>query len=238
MVSAAATPAAVDLDDPEQRPVDFVFLLFAAVFLASLVVCNVIANKFLTVDLGWLGFATPFVLSAGALPYPLTFLATDLLSELYGHRRANQVVWAGFAASLFTLFALWLGGQFEAIDDSPVSDSTYAAAFSNTWRVIVASMTAYLVAQFVDVQLFHFWRRLTNGRHLWLRNNASTILSQLLDSMLVVLVLFWGNPEWPTERIVATILDLWMFKALVALADTPFFYAGVIWLKNIRLRPL
>ena len=90
------------------------------------------------------------------------------------------------------MFALWLGGQFEAIDGSPVSQDTYQAAFGNTWRVIAASMTAYLVAQFLDVRLFHFWRDLTRGRHLWLRNNASTVVSQLLDSVLVVLVLFWG----------------------------------------------
>lgn len=234
----AADTTSVELDDPDQRPVDFAFLLLSAVFLASLVACNVIANKFLTVDLGWLGFREPFVLSAGALPYPITFLATDLLSELYGHRRANRVVWAGFAASLFTLLALWLGAQFPAIQGSPIDDATYGAAFSNTWRVIAASMTAYLVAQFVDVRLFHFWRGLTRGRHLWLRNNASTILSQLLDSALVVLVLFWGNDDWPPERMLATIRDLWLFKALVALCDTPFFYAGTIWLKKLWLRPL
>ena len=156
---------ALTFDDADDRPVDFVFMVLAAVFLASLVVCNLIANKFLTVDLGF----KVFVLSAGALPYPITFLATDLLSELYGRRRANRVVWSGFAASLFALLALWLGAQFPALSDSPVSDATYSAAFSNTWRVIAASMTAYLFAQFVDVRLFHFWKRLTAGRHLWLR---------------------------------------------------------------------
>ena len=90
---------------PEDRPVDFGFLLLASVFIASLVVCNLIAQKFLTVDLGF----KVFILSAGALPYPITFLATDLMSEIYGKRRATMVVWAGFAASLFTLLALWLG---------------------------------------------------------------------------------------------------------------------------------
>ena len=130
---------AVEFDDADDRPVDFVFLVLAAVFLASLVVCNLIANKFLTVDLGF----KVFVLSAGALPYPITFLATDLLSELYGRRRANRVVWAGFAASLFALLALWLGAQLPALSDSPVSDETYNAAFANTWRVIAASMTAF-----------------------------------------------------------------------------------------------
>ena len=197
-----------DLENPEHRPVDTVFLVLAAVFLSSLVVCNLIANKFLTVDLGF----KVFTLSAGALPYPITFLATDLLSELYGRRRANRVV-------MFALLALWLGGQFEAIKDSPVSQETYRATFGNTWRVISASMAAYLVAQFLDVRLFHFWRDLTKGKHLWLRNNASTIVSQLLDSVLVVLVLFWGVK--PGNEMLAIILDLWLFKALVALADTP-----------------
>ena len=216
----------------EERPVDFPFLILAAVFLSSLVVCNLIANKFLTVDLGF----KVFTLSAGALPYPITFLATDLLSELYGRRRANQVVWSGFAASLFALLALWMGAQFSAIADSPVSDETYTAAFSNTWRVIAASMLAYLFAQFFDVRLFHFWKRLTKGRHLWLRNNASTVFSQLLDSVLVVLVLFSG--VWGAEQMVATMFDLWLFKAMVALVDTPLFYLGTWWLKRVPSRPL
>ena len=215
-----------------ERPVDFVFLTLTAVFLSSLVVCNLIANKFLTVDLGF----KVFTLSAGALPYPITFLATDLLSELYGRRRANQVVWSGFAASLFALLALWLGAQFPAIADSPVSDETYRAAFANTWRVIAASMIAYLFAQFCDVRLFHFWKRLTNGRHLWLRNNASTVFSQLLDSVLVVLVLF--SDVWEPGKMVETMLDLWLFKALVALVDTPLFYLGTSMLKRAEHRPL
>lgn len=229
MAVAASPPVPVD---PEQRPIDTPFLVLAAVFLSSLVVCNLIANKFLTVDLGF----KVFILSAGALPYPITFLATDLLSEIYGRRRANRVVWAGFVASLFALLALWLGNQFPAIDGSPVGDDVYRAAFSNAWRVIAASMTAYLVAQFLDVRLFHFWRELTNGRHLWLRNNASTIVSQLLDSLLVVLVLFWGIK--PADEMVAIVFDLWLFKALVALLDTPFFYLGAWGMHRWRPAPL
>ncbi|MCA8950710.1 MAG: queuosine precursor transporter [Planctomycetes bacterium] len=221
-------------DSPESRPVDFGFLLLASVFLASLVVCNLIANKFLTVDLGF----KVFVLSAGALPYPITFLATDLMSEIYGHRRASFVVWSGFAASLFVLLALWLGDLFAATDLVPggIDDETYRHVFGTAPRVIAASMTAYLVAQLVDVRLFHFWRKLTDGRHLWLRNNASTIVSQLLDSALVIFVLKVGL--MPTGDMAAIVLDLWLFKALVALADTPFFYLGTAWLQRWRPRPL
>ena len=224
--------SATTIDEAESRPVDTIFLVLAAVFLSSLVVCNLIANKFLTVDLGF----KVFTLSAGALPYPITFLATDLLSELYGRRRANRVVMAGFVASLFALLALWLGGEFQAIDGSPVSQETYQSAFGNTWRVISASMTAYLVAQFLDVRLFHFWRDLTKGKHLWLRNNASTVVSQLLDSVLVVVVLFWGAK--PGDEMLSIILDLWLFKVLVAFADTPLFYFFTWLLKRVPMRPL
>lgn len=218
----------------DDRPVDFGFLLLASVFLSSLVVCNLIANKFLVLDLGF----KEFTLSAGALPYPLTFLATDLLSEIYGRRRANLVVWSGFAAIVFALIALWLGGSFAATDIVPggIDDATYASVFGTAPRVMAASMTAYLVAQFMDVRLFHFWRQLTNGRHLWLRNNASTVVSQLLDSVLVILVLKVGL--MPAGEMTSIILDLWLFKALVALVDTPLFYWGTWWMRRWHPAPL
>ena len=97
-------------------------------------------------------------------------------------------------------------------------------------------MTAYLLAQLLDVRLFHFWKNLTNGRHLWLRNNGSTILSQLVDSVLVVLVLFTG--VWPAGQMFETIMDLWLFKLLVALLDTPFAYLGVAVWRRWKVRPL
>ncbi len=213
-------------ETPLSGRAEAVYLLLCGIFLGSLVVTNLIANKFLTVDLGF----KVFVLSAGALPYPVTFLVTDLLSEIYGRRRANQVVWVGFVVSLFVLAALWLGALFPAIAESPVDDATYLKAFRNAWRVIAASMTAYLVAQLIDVRLFHFWKELTKGKHLWLRNNGSTILSQLVDSVLVVLVLFGGvqSADW----MLATIRDLWLYKMLVALLDTPLFYAGTRFLER------
>jgi len=217
----------------QERPTDTLFLMLAAVFLSALVTCNLIAGKLLTVNLGFYEFK----LSAGALPYPLTFLATDLLSELYGRRRANKVVWAGFVASVFALLALWLGDQFHAFEGSPgFSDETYSEVFGKAPRAISASMTAYLIAQFLDVRLFHFWKTLTNGRHLWLRNNASTIVSQLLDSLLVILVLFWGKMS--SGEMFTIILDLWFFKALAALADTPLFYLGTWFFQRKQPRPL
>jgi hypothetical protein len=137
------------------------------------------------------------------------------------------VVFAGFVASMFVLLFLWLGGQFDAIPDSLVTDETYNSVFRNAWRIIAASMTAYLFAQFVDVRIFHFWKRLTNGKHLWLRNNASTVVSQLLDTILVICILFVG--VWNSDQIISAIIDGWTFKMLMALVDTPIIY-GIIYL--------
>tara|TARA_B100000029_G_scaffold63177_1_gene56610 strand:- start:118 stop:789 length:672 start_codon:yes stop_codon:yes gene_type:complete len=202
---------------------DQFYLVLAGIFIASLVTCNLIANKFVTVDLGF----KVFIVSAGILPYPLTFLVTDLISELYGQKKANLVVFSGFIASLFVLLFLWLGGQFNSIPSSIVDDVTYNSVFRNAWRLIAASMVAYLIAQFIDVRIFHFWKKLTNGKHLWLRNNGSTIASQLVDTSLVICILFVG--VWNPDQIISAIFDGWMFKMLMAFIDTPIIY-GILYL--------
>ena len=207
---------------------DQFYIILAGIFIASLVTCNLIANKFVTVDLGF----KVFIVSAGILPYPLTFLVTDLISELYGQRKANLVVFSGFIASMFVLLFLWLGSQFEAIPGSIVNDSTYNSVFQNAWRLIAASMVAYLFAQFVDVRIFHFWKKLTNGKHLWLRNNGSTVASQLVDTTLVICILFVG--VWESDQILLAIRDGWLFKMLMALIDTPIIY-GIIHLLKGRI---
>lgn len=205
---------------------DQFYLVLSGIFIASLVTCNLIANKFVSVDLGF----KVFIVSAGILPYPLTFLVTDLISELYGQRKANLVVFSGFVASVFVLIFLWLGSQFSAISGSIVDDLTYDSVFQNAWRLIAASMVAYLFAQFVDVRIFHFWKRLTKGKHLWLRNNGSTIASQLIDTTLVVCILFVG--VWESDQIYSAILDGWLFKMLMAFIDTPIIYGVIHLLKG------
>lgn len=204
----------------------FLFLLLSSLFIAALVTTNLIANKFVSVDLG---FKT-FQISAGILPYPITFLITDILSEIFGKQKTQRVVIAGFFASVFVLFMLWLGNQFMAIENSPVSDSMYEQVFANSWRVILSSMIAYLVAQSVDVRIYHFWKKLTNGKHLWLRNNASTIVSQLVDTTLVVCVLFVG--VLPLNQIFTLIIDGWIFKIFFAFLDTPLMYTSVFGIQR------
>ncbi len=205
---------------------DQFYIVLAGIFISSLVTCNLIANKFVTVDFGF----KVFVVSAGILPYPLTFLVTDLISELYGQKKANLIVFSGFIASMFVLLFLWLGSQFEAIPNSIVNDVTYNSVFQNAWRLIAASMVAYLFAQFIDVRIFHFWKKLTKGKHLWLRNNGSTVASQLVDTTLVICILFVG--VWDSSQILSAILDGWMFKMMMAFIDTPIIYGIIHLLKG------
>lgn len=210
------------MNDKINLRINYTYLILSGLFVALLIVCNLIANKFVLVDLSFLGFSEPFILSAGVLPYPLTFLITDVLSEFYGKKRTNRVIITGLIASVIILGVLLLGSAFPSIEGSPVNDEEYNIVFKNSWRVIGASMIAYLFAQLVDVKLFHFWKGLTNGKHLWLRNNGSTIVSQLVDTILVVSVLFIGVKSF--DEIQSMIFDGWLFKVLAALIDTPIFY--------------
>ena len=225
-------------DRGRDREYEYAFLILAGVFIASLVVCNLIVQKFFL----WepFGIREYFYLSAGILPYPLTFLVTDILSECYGKRRANQVVMAGLVASVFVVLVVWVSDKIPSIGGVDVDtgaaiagedfDGMFHQIFGKTGRAVAASMIAYLAAQLVDIQIFHFWRRLTKGKHLWLRNNASTVFSQLLDTSLVVSLLFLGTEMAP--RIPQMILAGWSFKAMAALIDTPLFYAATAWWKR------
>jgi uncharacterized integral membrane protein (TIGR00697 family) len=197
-----------------------IYLVLAAVFIASLVTCNLIFQKFFT----WSPFGLyTFELSVGILPYPITFLVTDIISEVYGRRRADQVVIAGLVASVFVMGVILVALAAPQTAWSPVSSDEFRRVFGLFGPAVLASMTAYLTAQFIDIRLFHFWKRLTRGRHLWLRNNASTMVSQLVDTAAVLTLLCAaGAIEW--GRFGALLANGFLFKVLVAAGDTPIAY--------------
>ena len=207
------------------------YLIFAGIFIASLVACNLIFQKFFT----WNFLGLTFELSVGIIAYPVTFLVTDLISELYGKKRANQVVISGFCASIFTTLLIFISMSATAADWSPVDSVTFNKVFGLSAPAFLASMMAYLTAQFIDVRIFHFWKRLTKGKHLWLRNNASTMFSQLVDtSMVLVILCSAGAIGW--ERFGSLLLMGWLFKVLVALIDTPIIYF-LLWILKDKIRP-
>lgn len=197
-------------------------MILGALFICSLVVSNLIFQKFFY----WDFFGYTFEISVGILPYPITFLITDLISEIYGKKRANQVVTAGVFASFFSLLIVTVADKVPATGWSPIDDSLFTTVFGATAIAVLASMLAYLFAQYLDIQLFHFWKKLTKGKHLWLRNNFSTFLSQFVDTATVLLLLCsFGKIEW--ELFTGLLISGFLFKVLIAACDTPFLYAGV-----------
>lgn len=205
-----------------------IYLFLGALFITSLVVSNLIFQKFFywyPVDAEFFG-SKLFEVSVGILPYPITFLITDLISEIYGKKRANEVVVAGIFASFFSMIIIYTANAVPATSWSPVNDNLFTTVFGSTAIAVFASMMAYLLAQFVDIQIYHFWKDLTKGKYLWLRNNFSTFSSQFVDTATVLLLLCsFGKIEW--DRFLGLLISGFIFKVLIAALDTPFLYLGV-----------
>lgn len=215
-----------------------IYLLLGALFITSLVVSNLIFQKFFywhPFDVEIFGTKL-FEISVGILPYPITFLITDLISEIYGKKRANQIVVTGIFASVFSMAIVYTANAVPATNWSPVNDTLFTTVFGSTAIAVLASMMAYLFAQFVDIQLYHFWKRLTKGKHLWLRNNFSTWLSQFVDTMTVLLLLCsFGKIEW--SKFEGLLIAGFLFKLMIAILDTPFLYLGVyLFKKRFKLK--
>jgi uncharacterized integral membrane protein (TIGR00697 family) len=216
-----------------------IYLLLAGLFITSLVVSNLIFQKFFywyPLNLKVLGNSL-FELSVGILPYPITFLITDLISEIYGKKRANQVVVTGIFASFFSMGILLIANEVPAIKNSPIDDETFNQVFALSPIAALASMIAYLLAQFVDIRIYHFWKNLTQGKMLWLRNNFSTFSSQLIDTVLVVgLLSIFGVLE--SKLFWGLVISGFLFKIIVAALDTPLLYLFVgIFRKTFDLKP-
>lgn len=215
-----------------------IYLLLAALFITSLVVSNLIFQKFFY----WYPFHLEifgtklFELSVGILPYPVTFLITDVISEIYGKKRANQVVVTGIFASLFSLIIVLISDAVPATPWSPVSNTMFTTVFGSTAIAVTASMLAYLFAQFIDIQIYHFWKRYTKGKHLWLRNNGSTFSSQFVDTFtILVLLCTFEIIAW--DKFIGLLFSGIIFKWLVALSDTPFLYLSVyLFKKRFKLK--
>jgi len=227
-----------------------VFIVLAGTFLCAMTLLNVIGiTRF--VQFG------PMALAVGVLPYPLTFLCTDLICELYGKARANFLVSVGLGLNFLILFVLFLGNSMPsvpaesmppwqviqlaapvALPNGEVVESSiglYQLIYATTSGAVFASMLAYIAAQYCDVQLFHFWKRVTKGRYLWVRNNFSTLMSQMVDSVMVVTVTFGAaflRGDIALSALLVLIGSNYLFKAVVALLDTGPFYLAVHYLRR------
>ncbi len=227
-----------------------VFLVLAGIFICAMTMLNILGiTRF--IELG------PMQLAVGVLPYPITFLCTDLICELYGKRRANFMVTLGLGLNFFILAFVYLGNLAPSVGPEAMPPwqmmqlaepvalpngtvveqqvELYKLIYATTSGAVFASMMAYIAAQYCDVQLFHFWKRVTKGKYLWVRNNFSTMISQLVDSFMVILVTF-GATYLAGNMTTATLFTLmfsnYIFKFCVAVIDTGPFYLGVYKLRK------
>ena len=239
-----------EISDEVRERRERVFLVLAGFFLCAMTMLNIIGiTRF--IQLG------PMALAVGVLPYPLTFLCTDLISELYGRARANFMVTVGLGLNFFILGTMWLGNAMPSVgaenqppwqliqlaedvalpNGSSVTGSVelFTLLYSTTTGAVMASMVAYIAAQYCDVYIFHFLKRLTKGKHLWLRNNGSTLISQGVDSFMVITVTFGAQFLAGIMSVGAMLVLMgsnYLFKLCVALADTLPFYMGVHYLSK------
>lgn len=196
-----------------RRGIDRPLAVLVALYLGGILSANATGAKLLDVW-GW-------HVSTGALAIPLVYLSTDLINELYGPSSTRQVVWMGFVANVVLVIHTQLVLRLPA-SSLGCPQAAFHGVFHLTPRIVAGSLTAYLVSSLVDVWVFHRVRRATGGHHFWLRKNASTAVSQLLDSALFIGVAFVG--VIPTAQLGGMVLGQYLVKMAAAPLGTPISY--------------
>ncbi len=222
----------------ERNQALLLYIILTGIFISCLISCNLIFLKFFSLEIKFLNIT--FTQSVGLIAYPITFLITDIVSEIYGRKKANFLVLSGIFSSVIVLGLIFLADYFPAAsfsnpENKKVNDEIFHLVFGQFGIAMAASLFTYLVCQLVDIRIFHFWKKLTHGKHLWLRNNFSTISSQLVDTFLILFLLMTLSPEkglenWSDLKIL--FINGFLFKILVALIDTIPLYICVKYLRN------
>jgi uncharacterized integral membrane protein (TIGR00697 family) len=196
------------------------FLIIFGIFLAAITFVNLVSAKIITVF--------NLIMPAGVAFYAITFLCTDIISECWGKERARKVVLIGFLANILIVLFTWIAVALPPADFWTENQNAFAMLFGFVPRIVFGSMIAYLVSQLHDVWAFHFWRCRTKGKYLWLRNNLSTMTSQLIDTVIFITIAFYGT--MPNPALLSMIIGQYIVKLVIAAADTPFAYLGRWWI--------
>jgi uncharacterized integral membrane protein (TIGR00697 family) len=200
-------------------------ILFS-IFITALVCANLLGNKIITL----FGVIT----SVGIFAYPITFLITDIIEETYGKKETLRFFNAGIIALVVSFILVYISRLMPAASFYTQSDA-YNAIFGNSMRIILASLVAFVFAQYNDIFIFNFIKKLTKSKHLWLRNNVSTAISQLIDTTIFTFIAFFMvTPDFTFSKIISMIIPYWVLKLGFALVDTPFCYLGVKWLRKSK----
>lgn len=203
------------------------FILLTALFIASLITSTLLGSKLLLIH--------GITVSAGLFIFPFTFVTSEIVTEVHGPKSARFLVTTGIFVQLYVLFFVWLGGVFPA---SPVRDLTvpYQQLFSLAPRMVIASIVAYFVSQFLDIEVFQRLKLATRGKFLWLRANLASYVSQALDTALFTFIFLGGVVPW--RDLVLTGLTSYFVKIAVGTLDTPLVYLGVKFAKKLDQNPI
>lgn len=203
------------------KNMDGKLLLLSSLFIMAFVLANFLASK--TTEVG------PFTFTLGLLAFPIMFVMTDVITEVYGKETSLKLVKSGFVAMVAALILTQIAVHLPPAE-SFKGQEAFAMIFGAVPRITLASLVAYLFSQYHDVWAFSFWKKKTNGKHLWLRNNLSTIVSQLLDSIVFIGVAFIGT--FSIDVLISMVLGQWLVKVTVAVLETPIVYSAVYWVKK------
>jgi len=208
--------------------------ILQGLFIGSLVAVNLIGLKVANFGI--------FEASVGIIAFPLLFLITDIIEEVHGRKKTQELVNNAFIVLIVVLIVTAIAVVLPTADRSVVSHTEYEKIFGTSLRIFLASIIGFFISQSHDVWAFNFWKKKTKGKYLWLRNNLSTVVSSFLDTVVFMFIAFYGitstslfdpvNSKFTVAYIFTLVIPYWLVKVLFALLDTPFCYAGVWWLIN------
>lgn len=204
------------------------FLILFGVYVGGWGMLQALTVKLVPIDLSFLGLGV-LAFSFGSFVHAITFPCTDAVAEVWGARRARWMVYVGTGVYVWCNAMLMLAANFPSIADWPFHDA-YKNIFGGVWRLMLASFVATLSAQLWDIYVFEWVKKKTGEKHLWLRNNASTIGSQLMDTVIFYFIAFYGII--PNEILPKLILGTYLIKILIAVIDTPVVYIIVAWIRS------
>lgn len=200
-----------------------------AVFVSSMVIVNTLGTKITTM------FGVR--MSVGILFIPILFLITDIIGEVHGRKRARFFVRVSSGILVFMFLMIIVCIKMPANNSWGLQEQ-YETIFGSSLRMTLASIISFFISQSYDVIAFDFWKAKTGGKHLWLRNNLSTMTSQFLDTTIFMFLAFYRiSPKFDAAFILSLILPYWLFKIIFALLDTPLCYLGVRWLRGEPVQP-
>lgn len=207
---------------PESRK-DTIYLILTAFFISNAILAELIGGKliFIPLDLPFVGRPSA---SIGVIPWPIVLIATDIMNEYFGKEGVKKITWMTSAMIAYCFVILYIAVQVPAADFSPVNDEAFRTVFGQSLWIIVGSLIAFMASQLIDVTVFWMVRKHTGSGRLWLRTTGSTVVSQLIDSLVIIGIAFWLPGKISSQEFFNVALTNYSYKLLIAIGLTPVIY--------------